>query len=60
MFDLSSRSESDYDRWLTTFTEASVRLDALATAVSDLRHLVGRSADIDTAEILELLERHGV
>jgi hypothetical protein len=41
MFDLSNhRDYSDYDRWLNTFTEASARLDALQTAVTDLRHLL--------------------
>ena len=37
MFDLSNYS--DYDRWLNAFTEASVRLDALDTAVTQVRHL---------------------
>lgn len=61
MLDLSIYSDdSDYDRWLTIFTEASARLDALETVVSDVRHLLRRSADVRSAEILEVLERHGV
>ncbi len=61
MFDLLNRRDhSDYDRWLNTFTEASARLDALQTAVTDLRHLLRRSEGVRSAEILEVLERHGV
>jgi hypothetical protein len=37
MFDLSNYS--DYDRWLNAFTDASASLDALETAVTDVRHL---------------------
>jgi hypothetical protein len=44
MFDLSNqRDYSDYDRWLNTFTEAFARLDALQTALTDLRHLLRQS-----------------
>jgi hypothetical protein len=61
MFDLSNhRDDSDSDRWLNTFTEASARLDALQTAVTDLRHLLRHSEGVRSAEILEVLERHGV
>jgi hypothetical protein len=61
MLDLSNhRDDSDYDRWLNAFTEASARLDALQTAVTDLRHLLRCSEGVDSAEILEVLERHGV
>jgi len=61
MFDLSNqRDYRDYDRWLNTFTEASARLDALQTPVTDLRHLLRHSEGVRSAEILEVLERHGV
>jgi hypothetical protein len=61
MLDLSNqRDYSDYDRWLNAFTEASKRLDALQTAVTDLRHLLCHSEGVLSAEILEMLERHGV
>jgi hypothetical protein len=58
MFDLPNYS--DYDRWLTAFTEASARLDALETAVTDVRHLLGYSEGVHSAEILKVLEQHGV
>jgi hypothetical protein len=61
MFDLSNhRDFSGYDTWLNTVTEASARLDALQTAVTDLRHLLRHSEGVCSAEILEVLERHGV
>ena len=60
MFDLANRSDRDYDKWLITFTEASARLDALETAVTDLRQLLRRSEGVRGGEILEVLERHGV
>ncbi len=61
MFDLSNqRDYSDYDRWLNAFTEASARFEALQTAVTDLRHLLRQSEGVRSAEILEVLERHGV
>jgi hypothetical protein len=61
MFDLSNqRDYRDYDSWLNTFTEASARLEALQTAVTDLRHLLRHSEGVRSAEILEVLERHGV
>jgi hypothetical protein len=58
MFDLSNYS--DHDKWLNTFTEGSARLDALQTAVTDLHHLLRYSEGVHSAEILEVLERHGV
>jgi len=58
MFDLPNYS--DYDRWLNAFTEASARLDALQTAVTDVRHLVGGGEGVDSAQILDVLDRHGV
>jgi hypothetical protein len=61
MFDLSNhRDYGDHDRWLNAFTEASARLDALQTAVTDLRHLLCHSEGVRSTEILEVLERHGV
>jgi hypothetical protein len=61
MFDLSNqRDYRDYDSWLNTFTEASARLEALQTAVTDLRHLLRHSEGVRSAEILEVLERRGV
>ena len=61
MFDLSNqRDYRDYDSWLNTFTEASAWLEALQTAVTDLRHLLRHSEGVRSAEILEVLERHGV
>jgi hypothetical protein len=61
MLDLSNhRDHSVYDRWLSTFTEASLRLDALQTAVTDLRQLLCHSENIRGAEILEVLDQHGV
>ena len=58
MLDLSNYS--DYDSWLDAFSEASARLDALQTAVTDVRHLLTGNASVDSAEILDVLDRHGV
>ena len=55
MFDLPN--DGDYDRWLNVFTEASARLDALETAVTDVRHLLRYSADVNSEEILKVLEK---
>lgn len=61
MFDISNhRDHRNYDRWLNTFTEASARLDALQTVVTDLRHLLRHSEGVRSAEILEVFEQHGV
>jgi hypothetical protein len=61
MFDLSNHHDhGGYDGWLNTFTEASARLDALQTAVTDLRHLLRHREGVRSAAILEVLERHGV
>ena len=51
--------ERDYDTWLETLTEASVRLDALQTAVTEVRDLC-ESGDLNRQHIIEVLERHGV
>jgi hypothetical protein len=58
MFDLSNYG--DYDTCVNTFTAAPARLDALETAVTDVRHLLRYSEGVHSAEILEVLERHGV
>jgi hypothetical protein len=55
MFDLPD--DSDYDRWLNVFTEASARLDALETAVTNVRQLLRHSADVNSEEILKVLEK---
>ena len=58
MFDLSNYS--DYDKWLNTFTEASARLDALETAVAEVRHLCESEGVFSNEQILEVLKRQGV
>jgi hypothetical protein len=57
MFDLSNHS--DYDKWLNAFTEAYARLDALETAVTQVRHLC-EGGGVSTERILEVLKRQGV
>ena len=57
MFDLSNHS--DYDKWLNVFTEASARLDALETAVTQVRHLC-EGGGVSNERILEVLKRQGV
>ena len=57
MFDLSSYS--DYDRWLSAFTEASARFDALETAVTEVRRLC-EGGGVSNEQILEVLKRQGV
>jgi hypothetical protein len=51
---------SDYDKWITTLTEASARLDGLQSAVIEVRRLLRGSDDVHSAQILEVLARHGV
>jgi hypothetical protein len=51
-------NDRDYDRWLTTLTEASARLDVLQTAVAELCRLC-ESEDVHSEQVLEVLERHG-
>ena len=58
MFDLSNYS--DYDKWLNVFTEASARLDALETALTEVRHLCESGAVFSYEQILEVLKRQGV
>ncbi len=57
MFDFPNYS--DYDKWLNAFTDASARLDALQTAVTQVRHLC-EGADVSNEEILAVLKRQGV
>jgi hypothetical protein len=61
MFNLPHPSDyGDDDRWARTLAEASARLDALETAVTDLRHFLRYSKDVQSADILEVLQRHDV
>ena len=46
-----------YDRWLTVFSEASARLDALETAVTDIRRLLRHNENVDTELILTVLAK---
>ena len=48
-----------YDSWLDTLTEASTRLDALHTAVAEVRYLCA-NGDVSSEQILEVLERQHV
>ena len=50
---------SDYDKWINALTEASARLDALQTAVTQVRHLC-EGAGVSNEEILAVLKRQGV
>jgi hypothetical protein len=51
---------SDYDGWLTAFTEASARLDALEAAFIEVRQLLRYTERPQTEEIIKVLEQHGV
>ena len=51
---------SDYDSWLTAFTEASARLDALEAALVEVRQLLRYSERLYSEEIVKVLEQHGV
>jgi hypothetical protein len=51
---------SDYDSWLTAFTEASARLDALEAALVEVRKLLRYSERLYSEEIVKVLEQHGV
>ena len=53
-------SDDDYDKWLRVFFEASARLDALETAVTDVRQLVRYSESVRSEEIVKVLGQHGV
>jgi hypothetical protein len=51
---------SDYDSWLTAFTEASARLDALEAALIEVRQLLRYTERLHSEEIVKVLEQHGV
>jgi hypothetical protein len=51
--------ERDYDNWLTTLTQASVRLDQLQKVVGELCQLCENEAVVQSRQVLEVLERHG-
>ncbi|HEY7053083.1 MAG TPA: hypothetical protein VH496_13255 [Mycobacterium sp.] len=51
--------EQPYDNWLTTLTEASLRLDDLQTTMREVRYLCERGP-VSGEQILEVLEKHGV
>jgi hypothetical protein len=53
-----SEIDGDYDRWLDSLTEASTRLDALETAVNEVRCLCESRASNE--QILEVFDRLGV
>jgi hypothetical protein len=60
-FDLVPESEiddHDYDRWVDTLTEASTRLDALQTAVTEARSLCEGHASNE--QLLKVFDRLGV
>jgi hypothetical protein len=48
--------DSDYDTWLNVFSAASARLDALETAVIDVRYLLRQSESVHSKEIVKVLE----
>ncbi len=51
--------ERDYDNWLTTLTQASVRLDQLQKVVGELRQLCEKDDVVQSRQVLEVLKRHG-
>jgi len=55
----SEIDDHDYDRWLATLTEASTRLDALETAVTEVRYLC-ESHRASSEQILKMFDRLGV
>jgi hypothetical protein len=57
--EIAELDDRDYDRWLESITEASARLDALQTAVTDVRCLCENDG-ASTDQILEVLDRLGV
>lgn len=61
MFERPTPSDyGDYTKWASTFAEASARLDALESAISDLRHFLRDGADVPSAAVLAVLERNDV
>jgi hypothetical protein len=51
--------ERDYDNWLATLTQASVRLDVLQTVVTQLCRLCEQEEVVHSRQVLEVLEKHG-
>jgi hypothetical protein len=51
--------ERDYDNWLATLTQASVRLDVLQTVVTELRRLCEKEDIVQSRQVMEVLEKHG-
>jgi hypothetical protein len=51
--------EHDYDNWLDTLTQASVRLDVLQTVVTELCQLCEKEDVVESQQVLEVLERRG-
>jgi hypothetical protein len=51
--------ERDYDNWLATLTQASVRLDVLQTVVTELRRLCEPEDIVQSRQVMEVLEKHG-
>jgi hypothetical protein len=58
MFD--TPNYSDYDSWLTAFTQASARLDALEAALIEVRQLLRHTERLHSEQIVKVLEQHGV
>ena len=52
--------DRDYDTWLATLTQATARLDVLQTVVSELRLLCEREDVVQSRQVMEVLQRHGV
>jgi hypothetical protein len=52
--------DRDYDTWLATLTQATARLDVLQTVVSELRLLCEREDVVQSRQVLEVLQQHGV
>ena len=51
--------ERDYDNWLATLTQASVRLDHLQTVVTELCQLCQKDDVVRSREVMAVLEKHG-
>jgi len=51
--------ERDYDSWLTTLTQASMRLDRLQTVVTELCQLCEKNDVVQSREIMEVFQKHG-
>jgi hypothetical protein len=51
--------DRDYESLLDIITDASVRLDALQSTLSEVRHLC-QSGNISSDQILKVLDRQGV